>query len=119
MEAKLSLPQTPSANYLSIHLRECPLDLKEAISSLCFAAPTCTDLPELIYVQMDFAKKLDEEFVAAVTKLMPEYGVSCQLTDFVAGLTGGLLGINNLLRDLTNFSLAANMSKTLNTLTHS
>ncbi|GJY84888.1 enolase 1 [Tanacetum coccineum] len=91
----------------------------EAISSLCFAAPTCTDLPELIHVQLDFAEKLDEEFVAAVTELMPEYGVSCQLTDFVAGLTGGLLGINNLLGDLTDFSLAADLSKTLNTLTHS
>ncbi|XP_011074152.1 vacuolar protein sorting-associated protein IST1 isoform X2 [Sesamum indicum] len=28
--------------------RECPLDLKEAISSLCFAAPRCADLPELL-----------------------------------------------------------------------
>ncbi|XLU27897.1 hypothetical protein S245_063963, partial [Arachis hypogaea] len=28
--------------------RECPLDLKEAISSVCFAAPRCADLPKLL-----------------------------------------------------------------------
>ncbi|KAG7025135.1 IST1-like protein [Cucurbita argyrosperma subsp. argyrosperma] len=28
--------------------RECPLDLKEAISSVCFAAPRCADLTELL-----------------------------------------------------------------------
>ncbi|PWA96427.1 phosphoenolpyruvate carboxylase [Artemisia annua] len=28
--------------------RECPLDLKEVISSICFAAPRCAYLPELI-----------------------------------------------------------------------
>ncbi|MCL7030401.1 hypothetical protein MKW94_028999, partial [Papaver nudicaule] len=35
--------------------RECPLDLKEAISTICFAAPRCADLPELLQVQMLFA----------------------------------------------------------------
>nr|GEV12952.1 replication protein A 70 kDa DNA-binding subunit B [Tanacetum cinerariifolium] len=67
------------------------------------------------HVQMDFGENFDEEFVVAATELMPEYGVSCQLTDLGAGLTGGLLGIDNLLGDLTDFSLAAVMSKTLNT----
>ncbi|GJZ13889.1 IST1-like protein, partial [Tanacetum coccineum] len=50
----------------------------DTISSLCSAAPRCTDLPELYQVQMDFAKKYGKEFVAAVTKLMPEHGVSRQ-----------------------------------------
>ncbi|KAJ8541442.1 hypothetical protein K7X08_002258 [Anisodus acutangulus] len=35
--------------------RECPIDLKEAISSVCFAAPRYADLPELLQVQMLFA----------------------------------------------------------------
>ena len=61
--------------------RECPLDLKEAISSLCFAAPRCADLPELIQVQMAFAGKYGKEFVAAATELMPECGVNRQVME--------------------------------------
>lgn len=64
--------------------RECPLDLKEAISSLCFAAPRCADLPELIQVQMAFAGKYGKEFVAAATELMPECGVNRQLIELLS-----------------------------------
>lgn len=64
----------------SIISRECPLDLKEAISSVCFAAPRCADLPELLQVQMLFAGKYGKEFVAAATELMPECGVNRQVT---------------------------------------
>lgn len=60
--------------------RECPLDLKEAISSVCFAAPRCADLPELLQVQMLFVGKYGKEFVAAATELMPECGVNRQVT---------------------------------------
>jgi hypothetical protein len=59
--------------------RECPLDLKEAISSVCFAAPRCADLPELLQVQMQFATKYGREFVAAASELMPECGVNRQV----------------------------------------
>ncbi|KAI3760795.1 hypothetical protein L1987_51194 [Smallanthus sonchifolius] len=64
--------------------RECPLDLKEAISSLCFAAPRCADLPELIQVQMAFASKYGKEFAAAATELMPECGVNRQLIEHLS-----------------------------------
>ncbi|GJZ40243.1 IST1-like protein [Tanacetum coccineum] len=70
----------------------------DTISSLCSAAPRCTDLPELYQVQMDFARKYGKEFVATATELMPEHGVSRQ-TDLGAGLTGCLLGIDNLIGD--------------------
>ncbi|CAN1268055.1 hypothetical protein LINPERPRIM_LOCUS13019 [Linum perenne] len=59
--------------------RECPLDLKEAISSVCFAAPRCADLPELMQVQMLFTSKYGKEFVAAATELMPDCGVNRQV----------------------------------------
>lgn len=65
--------------WIFLTYRECPLDLKEAISSLCFAAPRCADLPELIQVQMAFAGKYGKEFVAAATELMPECGVNRQV----------------------------------------
>ncbi|XVE55066.1 hypothetical protein DITRI_Ditri03aG0131200 [Diplodiscus trichospermus] len=59
--------------------RECPLDLKEAISSVCFAAPRCADLPELLQVQMLFISKYGKEFVSAATELRPDCGVNRQL----------------------------------------
>ncbi|XP_011074151.1 uncharacterized protein LOC105158932 isoform X1 [Sesamum indicum] len=64
--------------------RECPLDLKEAISSLCFAAPRCADLPELLQVQMMFAGKYSKEFVSAATELRPECGVNRQLVELLS-----------------------------------
>lgn len=56
--------------------RECPLDLKEAISSVCFAAPRCSDLTELQQVQLLFVSKYGKEFVAAASELKPDSGVN-------------------------------------------
>lgn len=64
--------------------RECPLDLKEAISSVCFAAPRCADLSELIQVQMLFASKYGKEFISAVSELMPDCGVNRQLIELLS-----------------------------------
>ncbi|CAO2820721.1 unnamed protein product [Amaranthus hypochondriacus] len=64
--------------------RECPLDLKEAISSICFAAPRCADLPELLQVQLSFVSKYGREFVAAATELMPDCGVNRQLIELLS-----------------------------------
>ncbi|AQK50631.1 Regulator of Vps4 activity in the MVB pathway protein [Zea mays] len=64
--------------------RECPIDLKEAISSICFAAPRCADLPELIQVQMMFATKYGKEFVAAASELMPDCGVNRQIIELLS-----------------------------------
>ena len=68
--------------YFFSFFRECPLDLKEAISSVCFVAPRCADLPELLQVQILFASKYGKEFVAAATELMPSCGVNRQVLDF-------------------------------------
>lgn len=64
--------------------RECPLDLKEAISSVCFAAPRCADLTELLQVQLLFAAKYGKEFVSAATELMPNCGVNRQLIELLS-----------------------------------
>ncbi|GMI83023.1 IST1-LIKE 1 [Hibiscus trionum] len=64
--------------------RECPLDLKEAISSVCFAAPRCADLPELLQVQMLFTSKYGKEFVLAATELRPDCGVNRQLIELLS-----------------------------------
>uniref|UniRef100_A0A804RC06 Regulator of Vps4 activity in the MVB pathway protein n=1 Tax=Zea mays TaxID=4577 RepID=A0A804RC06_MAIZE len=64
--------------------KECPIDLKEAISSVCFAAPRCADLPELMQVQMMFATKYGKEFVAAASELMPDCGVNRQIIELLS-----------------------------------
>ncbi|KAK7277347.1 hypothetical protein RIF29_18498 [Crotalaria pallida] len=64
--------------------RECPLDLKEAISSVCFAAPRCADLPELLQVQFLFGAKYGKEFLSAATELRPECGVNRQLIELLS-----------------------------------
>ncbi|KAI9127182.1 hypothetical protein K1719_001741 [Acacia pycnantha] len=51
--------------------KECPLDLKETISSVCFAAPRYADLPELLLVQMSLASKCGKEFASIATELRP------------------------------------------------
>lgn len=61
--------------------KECPLDLREAIASLCFAAPRCSDLPELHVVQSMFAVKYGKEFVVAASELRPDCGVNRQIIE--------------------------------------
>lgn len=56
--------------------RECPVDLKESITSLIFAAPRCSDIPELLQVQNLFLTKYGKQFVAAATELQPDCSVN-------------------------------------------
>jgi len=44
--------------------RTCPTDLKEAISSILYAAPRC-DIPELMVIRDQLSKKFGKEFVLA------------------------------------------------------
>ncbi|GLT79049.1 hypothetical protein SLA2020_505590 [Shorea laevis] len=61
--------------------KNCPIDLKEAISSVIFAAPRCADLPELMDVRKHFTAKYGKEFVSAAIELRPECGVSRLLVE--------------------------------------
>lgn len=56
--------------------RECPLDLKEAVASLIFAAPRASDLQELLEVQTMLSFKYGREFVTSATELRPDCGVN-------------------------------------------
>lgn len=61
--------------------RECPADLKEGIASLIFAAPRCSEIPELVSLKKIFEKKYGRDFVSAATDLRPSCGVNRQLID--------------------------------------
>ncbi|XAR58035.1 hypothetical protein NMG60_11026375 [Bertholletia excelsa] len=61
--------------------RECPADLKEGIASLIFAAPRCSDIPELSAIRDIFEKKYGKDFVSAATELRPNAGVNRMLIE--------------------------------------
>ncbi|KAK4346983.1 hypothetical protein RND71_033322 [Anisodus tanguticus] len=61
--------------------RACPADLKEGIASLIFAAPRCSDIPELMGIKDVFEKKYGKDFVSASTDLRPDAGVNRTLIE--------------------------------------
>ncbi|XP_056849303.1 uncharacterized protein LOC108819485 isoform X1 [Raphanus sativus] len=61
--------------------KECPVDLKEGIASLIFAAPRCSEIPELGDLKDIFEKKYGRDFVSAATELRPTCGVNRMLVD--------------------------------------
>ncbi|MCD9641447.1 hypothetical protein HAX54_027632 [Datura stramonium] len=56
--------------------RECPSELREAVASIIFAAPRCSDLPDLLHVRNLFAAKYGKEFIAAASELRPDTSVN-------------------------------------------
>ncbi|XP_030523814.1 IST1-like protein [Rhodamnia argentea] len=61
--------------------RECPADLKEGISSLIFASPRSSEIPELAAIRKLFEKKYGKDFVSAAIELRPNCGVNRMLID--------------------------------------
>lgn len=56
--------------------KNCPIDLKEAVSSVIFATPRCSDIPELADVKKHITAKYGKEFVSAAIELRPDSGVN-------------------------------------------
>ncbi|KAF3431876.1 hypothetical protein FNV43_RR26612 [Rhamnella rubrinervis] len=56
--------------------RECPTELREAIASIIFAAPRCSDVPDLLQMKNLFNAKYGKEFIATVSELRPDSGVN-------------------------------------------
>ncbi|CAI9100518.1 OLC1v1037639C3 [Oldenlandia corymbosa var. corymbosa] len=61
--------------------KECPIDLKEAVTSVIFASPRCGDVPELIDARKLLSAKYGKEFVTAAIELRPNCGVSRLLVE--------------------------------------
>lgn len=61
--------------------KNCPLDLKEAIASLIFAAPRCADITELQDVRKQFTAKYGKDFANAASEVRPNCGVSRTLVE--------------------------------------
>lgn len=56
--------------------RDCPLELQEAIASIIFASPRCSDLPELMQIRNLFTVKYGKEFVSGASELRPDSNVN-------------------------------------------
>lgn len=56
--------------------RDCPSELLEAVASIIFASPRCSDVPELLQVRNLFTTKYGKDFVAAAAELRPDSGVN-------------------------------------------
>ncbi|CAM8956706.1 unnamed protein product [Rhodiola kirilowii] len=61
--------------------KECPPELREAIASIVFAAPRCSDLPDLLQVRNLFGTKYGKEFVRAASELRPDTSVNRSLIE--------------------------------------
>ncbi|KAL3586211.1 hypothetical protein D5086_013078 [Populus alba] len=61
--------------------KNCPIDLKEAVSSVIFASPRCADVPELMDIRKHLTAKYGKEFVSAAVELRPDCGVSRLLVE--------------------------------------
>lgn len=66
--------------------KTCPIDLKEAITSVIFAAPRCSDIPELLDVRKQFTAKYGKEFVSGAIELRPDCGVSRMLVEKLSAI---------------------------------
>ncbi|RDX96962.1 IST1-like protein, partial [Mucuna pruriens] len=55
--------------------KNCPIDLKEAISSVIFASQRCLDISELVDVRKHIEAKYGKQFVSAALELRPNSGL--------------------------------------------
>ncbi|KAJ4847927.1 hypothetical protein Tsubulata_031370 [Turnera subulata] len=56
--------------------KECPTELREAIASIIFAAPRCSEVSDLLTIKNLFVTKYGKEFVLAASELRPDSGVN-------------------------------------------
>lgn len=71
----LPLPLNFLNNFTPLN-RECPPELREAISSIIFSAPRCSEVPDLLQIKNLFTAKYGKEFMAAASELRPDSGVN-------------------------------------------
>ncbi|KAI5060305.1 hypothetical protein GOP47_0024725 [Adiantum capillus-veneris] len=56
--------------------KQCPIDLREAIASIIYAAPRCSDIPELKKIGGLLSAKYGKEFTTAAAELSQDNGVN-------------------------------------------
>ncbi|KAI5069402.1 hypothetical protein GOP47_0016106 [Adiantum capillus-veneris] len=64
--------------------RYCAPELKEPIASLIYAAPRCSDLPELTEAKDMLTIKYGKEFTVAANEIKPDCGVSREIIELMS-----------------------------------
>jgi hypothetical protein len=70
--------------------KECPRELREAIASIIFAAPRCSEVPDLLQIKNLFGTKYGKEFIMVASELRPDSGVN-RTVSILAGTSFFLL----------------------------
>ncbi|CAH2051212.1 unnamed protein product [Thlaspi arvense] len=61
--------------------KHCPIDLKEAVTSVLFASQRLSDVPELSEIVKQFTTKYGKDFATSAIELRPDSGVSRLLVE--------------------------------------
>ncbi|XP_057426999.1 uncharacterized protein LOC130720381 [Lotus japonicus] len=93
--------------------KECPSELREAIASIIFAAPRCSDIPDLLHIKNLFTTKYGKEFVTAVSELRPDSGVNRTIIEKLSvSAPSGEVKLKVLKEIAKEYNLAWDSSKT-------
>ncbi|KAK9998217.1 hypothetical protein SO802_017820 [Lithocarpus litseifolius] len=93
--------------------RECPSELQEAIASIIYAAPRCSDLPDLLQIKNLFTAKYGNEFVMAASELRPDSGVNRTIIEKLSVLAPAAQVKLKVLKDIAQeYNLAWDSSST-------
>ncbi|KAF9663968.1 hypothetical protein SADUNF_Sadunf17G0107200 [Salix dunnii] len=82
--------------------KECPDELKEAISSLIFASSRCGEFPELQEIRGIFTSRFGKEFAARAVELRSNCGVNSYIIQNLSGRQPSLESRNKLLKGIAN-----------------
>lgn len=88
------------------HAKECPEELKEAISSLIYACSRCGEFPELHDIRAIFTSRFGKEFVSRAVQLRNNCGVNPKL---IQKLSTRMPSSENRLKVLTEIALENNI----------
>lgn len=93
--------------------KECPSELREAIASIIFAAPRCSDIPDLLHIKNLFTTKYGKEFVTAISELRPDSGVNRTIIEKLSvSAPSGEIKLKVLTDIAEEYNLAWDSSKT-------
>ncbi|GAB4841096.1 hypothetical protein Ancab_021841 [Ancistrocladus abbreviatus] len=86
LSTKMDASGASSAIILTIAMRNCPIDLKEAIASIIFASPRYADIPEIVDVHKHITARYGKEFVTTAMELRPKCGVNRILVEKLSAI---------------------------------
>lgn len=93
--------------------RECPPELREAIASIIFAAPRCSDLPDLLTIKNLFTAKYGKDFVLAASELRPDTSVNRAIIEHLSASAPSVEARLKLLKEIAQeYNLNWDSSKT-------